>query len=387
MVIRRMSVLAFSTPLAAGLLSGALASIWDLVAFWVFRTSDRQVFWLLAACGFLKSLTLLIGPLICFRSIAPIRHAFNDFRTAIGWFLLGGICWVAIFHPNNFARPAWSGGIFPGPTEFYISSAFKISLSMGIASTIARLYQCRRDAVVKARMLGLLAGITFLASDIIFVEHGVNADWASFGFMALFFSNGLTGALPVLAVPKDQHQRLGWGISAKIDKGISKLTLTETPTSHFELGELYMRGKDYEAAITQFETVLQNDPGHAESLYLAAHCCVEANKREQALRFFESMVAHKDGRKLRFGLAWAEYAECLSAEGQEPRALEEFRKLVREYPRPRTELAYARFLKRTGRISEARTVLDDMLATSGDAPKEDRHLLTHGWLMKWLWMF
>jgi hypothetical protein len=66
------------------------------------------------------------------------------------------------------------------------------------------------------------------------------------------------------------------------------------------------------------------------------------------------------------------YARALEAEGNAPRALEEYKMLATSYPGAEAAVRYAQLLKAQGRVEEARTVAKDLLEQARIAPAHYR---------------
>jgi tetratricopeptide (TPR) repeat protein len=168
----------------------------------------------------------------------------------------------------------------------------------------------------------------------------------------------------------------GGGPQARIKRAEQQLRVADTLAVRFELAEAYFEAARYAESETYFRDVLAADPESNEAAYYLGLCRLQQNDAAGALVFLEQVV-NRD-RKIRFGLAWLRYTDALLAVGRRAEALEERRKLARAYPRPLTEFAFARLLADTGEKEKAHAVLDDMLATSHDAPAEDGVWLSHG---------
>ncbi|MBE7463748.1 MAG: tetratricopeptide repeat protein [Planctomycetes bacterium] len=167
----------------------------------------------------------------------------------------------------------------------------------------------------------------------------------------------------------------GLGLRAKIRKAEQQMRMADTPAAREELAELYYQAKRYSDCETLFKRALEYGE-NAEAHYYVGLCRLAQNDAAGAFPHFEKVMAAD--KKLRFGLAWWRYAECLRALGRVPEALEELRQLHRAFPRPLTEFAYARGLAEAGEKEKARRVIEEMLATSQNAPREDRVYLSEG---------
>ncbi|MCY3023344.1 MAG: hypothetical protein NTW87_30565 [Planctomycetota bacterium] len=168
----------------------------------------------------------------------------------------------------------------------------------------------------------------------------------------------------------------GGGLKSRITRAEQQLRVSDTLAARVELAELYFEAGQYEACETEYRKILAADAGNLEAAYYLALCRLQQNDAAGALGFLEQVM--QGNRKLRFGVAWLRYTDALLAVGRRDEALEERRKLARAFPRPLTEFAYAQLLADAGQKEKARAVLEDMLATSHEAPAEDRVWLKQG---------
>jgi len=168
----------------------------------------------------------------------------------------------------------------------------------------------------------------------------------------------------------------GSGLKRRVTRAEQLLRVADTLAARFELAEAYFEAQRFGEAEAYFRAVLASDPENNETAYYLGLCRLKQNDAAGALFFLEQVVSRD--RKIRFGLAWLRYTDALLAVGRRAEALEERRKLARVYPRPLTEFAYAQLVAETGEKEKARAVLEDMLATSHDAPAEDRVWLKQG---------
>lgn len=168
----------------------------------------------------------------------------------------------------------------------------------------------------------------------------------------------------------------GLGVKSRIKKAQQQLRVSDTLAARAELAELYFQNGQHAECESEYARVLAADPQNLEALYYTGLCRMKQGDPAAALALLEQVMARD--RKLRFGVAWLRYTECLVAVGRHDEALEERKKLARAFPRPMTEFAYAQLLNDTGKKDAARAVLEDMLATSDHAPSEDRTWLKQG---------
>lgn len=168
----------------------------------------------------------------------------------------------------------------------------------------------------------------------------------------------------------------GPSVKKQIEQKRAQLRVADTLQARFELGELLYKSKQYAECETEFRTVLAAEPNNLEAKYFVGLCLMALNRAAEALPFLKQVV---DGdKKIRMGLAWRDYTDCLLANNLRDEALEERRKLARAFPRPLTEYAYAELLHDMGKSDKAKEVLEEMLTTSQNAPREDGAWLSKG---------
>ena len=168
----------------------------------------------------------------------------------------------------------------------------------------------------------------------------------------------------------------GISLKSRIRKAQQQLHVADTIAARADLAELYYQAGRYDECEAEFKNVLAPDPQNLEALYYTGLCRIQKKDYAAALEYLQK-VMERD-RKLRFGVAWLHYTECLIQSGKHAEALEERRKLCRAFPRPLTEYAYAQSLAAAGKKNEARGVLEEMLATCDSAPSEDRVWVRRG---------
>jgi len=168
----------------------------------------------------------------------------------------------------------------------------------------------------------------------------------------------------------------GPSLKKQIEQMRAQLRIADTIGARFELAELLYKNKQYPESEAEFRVVLAAEPNNLEAQYYIGLCRMHLNDAPGALPFLKQVVT--GDRKIRMGLAWMAYTNCLLANNLREDALEERRKLSRAFPRPLTEYAYAELLHNSGQNEKARAILEDMLATSHNAPREDNPYLSKG---------
>ncbi len=168
----------------------------------------------------------------------------------------------------------------------------------------------------------------------------------------------------------------GPSLKGRIARAQQQIRISDTVALSAELGELFHDNGQFDESEKEFQKVLEFDPQSNEAHYYIGMCRMKRGDFPGALTMLQH-VMDRD-KKLRFGLAWLRYTDCLLATGKRDEALEERRKLCRSYPRPLTEFAYAELLADSGQKDKAKEILDEMLATSHQAPSEDRIWLRKG---------
>jgi len=209
-------------------------------------------------------------------------------------------------------------------------------------------------------------------------RHGGLAQWHYFFFffppsVVIYFVAHIG---TILRAPLGRKGLFGGGLKSRIAKAQQQLRISDTVALRAELGELYHDNGQYDESEKEFQKVLEFDPQSNEAHYYIGLCRMKRGDFPGALAMLQH-VMDRD-KKLRFGLAWLRYTDCLIATGKRDEALEERRKLSRSFPRPLTEFAYADLLAESGQKDKAREVLEEMLGTSQEAPSEDRVWLKKG---------
>ncbi|MCW8130314.1 MAG: tetratricopeptide repeat protein [Planctomycetota bacterium] len=187
---------------------------------------------------------------------------------------------------------------------------------------------------------------------------------------ARFILHGLT------AGGGDGPGLFGLGLKSKIARAEQQMKVAETEALRAELALLYYQARRYGESEALLKKVLAADAENQEALYYLALCRLDQQDPEGGCALLKRLM--EQNKKYRFGVAWLRYAEALDALGKREEALEEFRLLSRNFPRPLTEFAYAKKLADAGQKEKAREVLEYMLSTSAEAPAEDRTWLGQG---------
>jgi hypothetical protein len=388
-VMRRISFKLFTAPLGAALLAGGLASICDVYEYRAIERAialdfrDELTYSALHNVMFaiaLKPLILLSSPLICVRSARPMLSwlfAGSLIASIVSAFVIGDN--FLYYHPSCCFVYAYVDDVSVLDSYLWVSilayTAYIAVRNALVGAAVAGMYRCNRRTILFALLLGFASGCLYLIPNVLLTLFAAEHQWVTAGFFMLFVGNVTAAVSPLFAVPRDQHIRLGWGPAAKLEKLIRRTEDVATPALQFELGEQFFNAGDYVGALDQFRRVLSDDPNLTEGYYLAGICCEKLKRREDAMQYYEQMMARKDARKLRFGLAWLAYAECLAAEGHDEAALEQLKAVVREYPRPRTEIALAKQLRNAGDLEHCIRIIDDIIATAAHAPKEDKQFV------------
>ena len=230
---------------------------------------------------------------------------------------------------------------------------------------------------------GSLPSLTFIACAAFWLWMAVHAyrrrggldvwHWFFFFFppsTALYFILHLNDILSVAGRAGEGRGLFGWGLKKRIRRAEQQLRIADTIAVRSELAELYFENGRYAECEQQYKSVIEQDRSNLDAFYYLACCRMKAGDNTGALEYLQRVM--KDNSKLRFGLAWLRYTDCLLALGRRDEAVEERRKLSRSFPRPLTEFAYALSLAESGQKDKAREVLEYMLATSQQAPREDR---------------
>lgn len=134
--------------------------------------------------------------------------------------------------------------------------------------------------------------------------------------------------------------------------------------------ELLKLGRAAEAS-EQFRQCLRGLYEHDANLMLGlARAQFAAGQPAEARSTLDSLIKHNPAFRSADGHLL--YARALEAEGQTPRALEEFKALSGYYPGAEAAVRYAQLLRGQGERDTARTVLKGLLEQSAVAPAHYR---------------
>jgi hypothetical protein len=134
--------------------------------------------------------------------------------------------------------------------------------------------------------------------------------------------------------------------------------------------ELLKLGRGEEAA-EQFGQCLRGLYEHDSNLMLGlARAQFAAGRHADARTTLDSLIKHNPGYRSADGHLL--YARALEAEGQAPRALEEYKVLSGYYPGAEAAVRYAQLLRAQGQRDDARGVLRGLLDQSAVAPAHYR---------------
>lgn len=134
--------------------------------------------------------------------------------------------------------------------------------------------------------------------------------------------------------------------------------------------ELLRLGKA-DAAAEQFRQCLQGLYTHDPNLMLGlARALFAASKPTESRATLDELIKHNP--QFRSNEGHLLYARALEAEGQTPRALDEYKALVGYFAGAEAAVRYAQLLRGQGQLDEARLVLKTLLEKSAVAPAHYR---------------
>lgn len=137
-----------------------------------------------------------------------------------------------------------------------------------------------------------------------------------------------------------------------------------------ELGKVYLQQEKYPAAQEQFEKALEWDTDEVDAQANMGYALARQGQCEEALRFIEPVLDTKP--KYDYGeLMWTA-ARCKRDMGDTDAALQLMRELAQTHTHAEIHVEYAELLWRNGDETEARKILDMVIAEHPHAPLYQR---------------
>ena len=168
-------------------------------------------------------------------------------------------------------------------------------------------------------------------------------------------------------------QRAGRGLRKAIDperdlrRYESEVRVADNVASRQRYAEELVRRERYDEAIAQYREALTGLYEHDPNLMLGlAQAQFGKGEASAARATLDELIRHNPDFRSPTGHLL--YARALEAEGNVPRALEEYAVLAPSYPGAEASVRYAQLLKAQGRVAEAQKVVRELLEQARIAP-------------------
>ncbi len=136
---------------------------------------------------------------------------------------------------------------------------------------------------------------------------------------------------------------------------------------HYEkLGQVYIEQKKFEQAIPEFEEAIQRDPEMLEARYGLAQSLHGMGNYAEAAVALEKLTAID--KKYDYGNAIFGLAESYRLSGNEEKALETYREVIKSFHFFKAYYHYARLLDKRGKKQEAIDQMKSIVGSSKDLP-------------------
>ena len=178
--------------------------------------------------------------------------------------------------------------------------------------------------------------------------------------------------LPVLFRSR-AAQRAGRGLRRAMDperdlrRYESEVRVADNVASRQRYAEELVRRERYDEAIAQYREALTGLYEHDPNLMLGlAQAQFGKGEASPARATLDELIRHNPDFRSPTGHLL--YARALEAEGNVPKALEEYAVLAPSYPGAEASVRYAQLLKAQGRVAEAQKVARELLEQARIAP-------------------
>ena len=168
-------------------------------------------------------------------------------------------------------------------------------------------------------------------------------------------------------------QRAGRGLRKAMDperdlrRYESEVRVADNVASRQRYAEELVRRERYDEAIAQYREALTGLYEHDPNLMLGlAQAQFGKGEASAARATLDELIRHNPDFRSPTGHLL--YARALEAEGNVPRALEEYAVLAPSYPGAEASVRYAQLLKAQGRVAEAQKVVRELLEQARIAP-------------------
>jgi tetratricopeptide (TPR) repeat protein len=137
---------------------------------------------------------------------------------------------------------------------------------------------------------------------------------------------------------------------------------------HYEkLGDYYMKQKQYDLAIPQFQEAIKKDPEMTEARYGLGKSLHGSEKYTEAAEVLEELV--KIDKKYDYGNAIFGLAECYRLAGMEQKAMETYKVVIDTFAFFKAYYHYGRLLDKIGQKQEAIAQMKSLIGSSQDLPE------------------
>ena len=227
-------------------------------------------------------------------------------------------------------------------------------------------------------MLFLILSLLVQAAFIVHViKTGRNQLWI---WVLIIPGLALAGILAYLAVEilpalfrSRAAQRAGRGLRRAMDperdlrRYESEVRVADNVASRQRYAEELVRRERYDEAIAQYREALTGLYEHDPNLMLGlAQAQFGKGEASAARATLDELIRHNPDFRSPTGHLL--YARALEAEGNVPKALEEYAVLAPSYPGAEASVRYAQLLKAQGRVAEAQKVVRELLEQARIAP-------------------
>jgi hypothetical protein len=168
-------------------------------------------------------------------------------------------------------------------------------------------------------------------------------------------------------------QRAGRGLRRAMDperdlrRYESEVRVADNVASRQRYAEELVRRERYDEAIAQYREALTGLYEHDPNLMLGlAQAQFGKGEASAARATLDELIRHNPDFRSPTGHLL--YARALEAEGNVPKALEEYAVLAPSYPGAEASVRYAQLLKAQGRVAEAQKVVRELLEQARIAP-------------------
>ena len=172
-------------------------------------------------------------------------------------------------------------------------------------------------------------------------------------------------------------QRAGRGLRKAMDperdlrRFESEVRVADNVASRQRYAEELVRRERYDEAIAQYREALTGLYEHDPNLMLGlAQAQFGKGDASAARATLDELIRHNPDFRSPTGHLL--YARALEAEGNVPKALEEYAVLAPSYPGAEASVRYAQLLKAQGRVAEAQKVVRELLEQARIAPAHYR---------------